>query len=219
MSSPTPGCIPTPAGDVSIVVDGPASDRMVVLAHGAGADLNSDFMATMARHLVDHGLGVCRFNFSYMEKGKRAPDRGPVLEDTYAAVAAFLVGELQPEKLILGGKSMGGRIASQIVAAGQRAEGLVFFGYPMHPPGRPERMRDAHLRDVGAPMLFVTGTRDSFCPIDTLEAVRKKLPGPTEVVVVSDGDHSLKVRASSGRSTAVAWAEAASAASTWIKAL
>jgi predicted alpha/beta-hydrolase family hydrolase len=112
---------------------------------------------------------------------------------------------------------MGGRIASY-VGTTTDVSGLVFLGYPLHPPGRPDRMRDAHLAEVRAPMLFVEGTRDPFCPLDTLETVRARLPR-SSLVVIEDGDHSFKVRKSSGRSTRDAWDEAVDAVASWVNQL
>ena len=210
----------TPAGEISLVLDGPrSSPALVVLAHGAGGDMSSAFMEVAARGLAGAGLEVCRFNFAYMEKGKKAPDRQPVLEETYRVLAESMQERLGGRKLVLGGKSMGGRIASHIAASGTDCDGLVFLGYPLHPPGRPERLRDEHLRDVRVPMLFVEGTRDPFCPLPTLERVRKKFKAPTEVVVIDDGDHSFKVRKSSGRSTEEAWEEVVAAVARWVEAL
>ena len=114
--------------------------------------------------------------------------------------------------MVLGGKSMGGRIASNIAASGSAVEGLVFFGYPLHPPGRPERIRDAHLKDITCPMLFIEGTRDPFCPLDTLKKVLAKVPAATSTHVIEGGDHSFKVPKSSGRSTDDAWDEVVDAA-------
>ena len=177
--------------------------------------MKSDFMATMASALGSEGFRVCRFNFLYTELGKKAPDRQPVLEETYDSVLeAVRSGH---DKVVIGGKSLGGRIASMIVAQGARVDGLVFLGYPLHPPGRPERIRKTHLPDIKSPMLFVEGTRDPFCPLETLGEVRAELTAPTEVAIIDDGDHSLKVRKSSGRSTVEAWAEAAAAVSDWLR--
>ena len=207
--------IDTPAGPVSAVFDGPKdAASLLVLAPGAGADIHSDFMSFFADCLGGNGLRVCRFNFRYLEMGRKAPDRQPVLESTYAAVAGFLAAE--PGRVYLGGKSMGGRIASHVAASGTACDGLVFLGYPLHPPGKPEKLRDAHLHDVKVPMLFVEGTRDPFCPLTTLETVRAELPAPSEVHVIEGGDHSLKVPKSSGRSAQDAWAEACSAIAAWI---
>jgi len=176
-------------------------------------------MAFMADSLVDRGLQVARFNFAYIEQGRRAPDKPDVLEGTFRAVIDALDKQRSGKNLVLGGKSMGGRIASQVVASGTQADGLVFHGYPLHPPGKPERIRDAHLHDIKVPMLFVEGTRDPFCPLATLEKVLAKLPAPTDVAVIHDGDHSFKVRKSSGRSTKDAWTEAADMTARFISAL
>lgn len=209
----------TEHGAVSLGLDGdPGARHVVVLGHGAGGGMNSDFMTAAARGLAARGLLVCRFNFAYLERGRKSPDKAPVLESTFRAIIDH-VGTSEAQILVLGGKSMGARIASQIVAQGVDAAGLVFFGYPLHPPGRPERMRDAHLGSINSPMLFVEGTRDPFCPLDTLERVRGKLSAPTDLVVIEDGDHSFRVRKSSGRSTDAAWTEAVEAAAEWVKAL
>ena len=208
--------IKVPAGEVSVAFDGPEkAPVLLVLAPGAGAPLTADFMVEIARMVAAEGVRVCRFNFVYQEVGRRAPDRQPVLEETYRAVLdAVRQGS---DRVVIGGKSLGGRIASMIAAAGAPADGLVLLGYPLHPPGRPERIRKAHLPDISVPVLFVEGTRDPFCPLDTLEEVRRELTAPNEVAVIDDGDHSFKVRKTSGRSTQEAWAEAAAAVVDWIR--
>lgn len=208
----------TSAGDVTLVVDGPTRPtEIIVLGHGAGASLDSPFMDFFAERLATGERAVARFNFSYMEQGKRSPDRQEVSERTYAEVVEHVRSSLRPQRLFVGGKSYGGRIASHIVASGTPADGVIFLGYPLHPPGRPERIRDAHLYEIAAPMLFLTGTRDPFCPLPTLDKVKANLRAPTNVVVIEDGDHSLKVRKSSGRDTETAWSEAASAIGDWLK--
>jgi uncharacterized protein len=211
--------VTTPGGDVSVIVDGSErSQATVVLAHGAGADMNHAYMEAFARGLAAKDLTVYRVNFLYSRQRKKAPDRQAVLEETYNAVLDF-IRESIDGPLFVGGKSMGGRIASHIVAEGAVADGLVFLGYPLHPPGRPDRIRDEHLAAIKIPMLFVEGTRDPFCPLDTLDKVRSGLPGQTDIVVIDDGDHSLKVRKSSGRSTDEAWQEAIAAIARWISEL
>jgi predicted alpha/beta-hydrolase family hydrolase len=208
--------ISTEAGEISVVLDGPERfDPLLLLAHGAGGGMHNAFMDTMAAGLAAREVDVLRFNFAYSERGKKSPDRGPILEQTYRDVVEHVRSELSPGRLFVGGKSMGGRIASQVVAGGLDVDGLVFLGYPLHPPGRPERLRADHLVDIEVPMLFVEGTRDPFCPLETLEAVREGLKAPTKVAVIHDGDHSLKVRKSSGRSTPEAWAEAVEAIVEW----
>lgn len=211
--------IETPAGPVSAALALPKNaDSLLFLANGAGADMHSDFMSFVADGLAANGVAVCRFNFCYQEKGRKTPDRQALLEETFGAV----IEKIAPSwdgPTVLGGKSMGGRIASHLAASGQVTDGLVFFGYPLHPPGRPERLRDAHLHDVKVPMLFIEGTRDPFCPLETLEKVRTDLPSRTEVAVIDDGDHSFKVRKSSGRSLEDAWTEVITVASSWIRSL
>jgi predicted alpha/beta-hydrolase family hydrolase len=178
--------------------------------------MHHPFMATAADGLAQKGHRVVRFNFVYAEAGRKGPDRQPVLEATYRAVIDHLKAI---DKLVIGGKSMGGRIASHLAASGTEADGVLFLGYPLHPPGKPERIRDEHLHDITIPMLFIEGTRDPFCPLDTLERVRKELRAPTEVAVIEDGDHSFKVRKSSGRSTDDAWNEVVEAAAMWVERL
>lgn len=207
--------VTTSEGEVSVVIDGESSGRLLVLGHGAGADLNSDFMRTIAQGISAAGIATARFNFAYTEQGKKRPDPQPRLEATFADVIRALRERLDPHRLFIGGKSMGGRIASH-VAAGGSVDGLVFLGYPLHPPGRPERIRDAHLYELQVPMLFVEGTRDPFCPLDTLEKVRGKIASVTEVAVIDDGDHSFKVRKSSGRSTPDAWREVVQVVVGWV---
>ncbi|MDQ4065690.1 MAG: alpha/beta fold hydrolase [Actinomycetota bacterium] len=207
----------TAAAQITVVVDGPQEPREVlVLAHGAGASLDSPFMDFFAEALSSDTRAVARFNFAYMEVGRKSPDRQEVSERTYAEVVDHLRSTVEPKRLLVGGKSYGGRIASHAVASGMQVDGLVFLGYPLHPPGRPDRIRDAHLYDIATPMLFLAGTRDPFCPLPTLEKVVANLIAPSEVAVIDDGDHSLKVRKSSGRDTEAAWSEAARAIDDWL---
>jgi len=194
-----------------------SASSVLILAHGAGADMNHEYMAYFADKLGSDDLAVARFNFRYTDEGRRSPDKQPILEETYREAVQQVTDERSPGSLFLGGKSMGGRIGSHIVADGTQADGLVYLGYPLHPPGRPERIRDAHLDDIKVPQLFVEGTRDPFCPLETLAEVIGKRRLKADVVVIDDGDHSLKVRKSSGRSTEQAWDEAIGAIATWIK--
>lgn len=203
-----------------MTLEGPSSaPALVVLAHGAGAGMTSEFMERIGAGIAAHGMQVCRFNFLYMERGRKAPDKQAVLEQTWTEVVDALRRRSQsPRLLFLGGKSLGGRIASNVVAAGVPAAGLVFLGYPLHPPGRPDRVRETHLLELTVPMLFVEGTRDPFCPLPALQGLRARLRAESSLVVIDDGDHSLKVRRTSGRTTADAWDEAAEAASSWVQA-
>ena len=181
------------------MIDGHADGAVtVVLAHGAGAPMDSPFMQRMAEGLAGHGLRVARFEFPYMqarrEQGKRKPPNpAPVLHKHWLEVIERLGGA---QDLVIGGKSMGGRIASMLAdQAGVR--GLVCLGYPFHPPGRPERLRTAHLAELKTPTLIVQGTRDALGNRE--EIAGYSLSEAIRIVFIEDGDHSLKPRKSSGR--------------------
>lgn len=191
----------------------------IILGHGAGAGQLTPFMQLFAKGLAARGLDVVTFNFVYMEQRKKVPDRNDKLELCYRAVidAASRHKKLKGNRLAIGGKSMGGRIASQVLAyfannptATDDQEGiagtwltptvcgLVSLGYPLHPPGRPDKLRDAHLKDIKAPMLFIQGSRDAFGTEDEIRAVIKRLKLPATLYAIEGGDHSLKVPKSSG---------------------
>jgi uncharacterized protein len=209
--------IPTPSGDVSVALEGSSHPKqLVLLAHGAGGSMDTDFMRFFASGLADDTRAVARFNFPYMEQGRKSPGTPKASEGAFFAVAEALATKLSPKVMFVGGKSYGGRIASHVVAQGLPADGLLFLGYPLHPPGKPERIRDEHLKTITCPMLFVEGTRDPFCPLETLASVRDELPAPTDVLVVEDGDHSLKVRRTSGRTTEDAWRDACAGIDRWL---
>lgn len=173
----------------------------MILGHGAGANQLSGFMRLYAAGLAERGLDVVTFNFLYTEQGRKIPDPAPRLESCYRAVIDAVVKhkKLKGNRLVIGGKSMGGRIASQ-VAASQPADidGLVFLGYPLHPPGRPDKLRSEHLPKIKAPMLFVQGSRDAFGTKPEIEALIKKLKLPAELYSIEGGDHSFKVPKSAG---------------------
>ena len=175
----------------------------LILGHGAGAGQLHPFMRLFAAGLAERGIDTLTFNFVYMEQRRGAPDPKAKLEACYQAVmdAALKHKKLKGNLLAIGGKSMGGRIASQVAAQPQGAadiSALVFLGYPLHPPGRPDKLRDAHLPDIKAPMLFVQGSRDTFGTPDELTAVFKKHHLSPTLHVVEGGDHSLKVPKSLG---------------------
>lgn len=167
----------------------------LVLAHGAGAGQSSPFMVRFATGLASRGLDVLTFNFLYTEQRRRVPDRTGKLEACYRAAIAAARGvpALSGNVIYIGGKSMGGRIASH-VAAGESAEslsGLIFLGYPLHPPGKPDQLRAAHLAKIRAPMLFIQGARDPFGTPDELRPILDRLQAPVTLHVVENGDHSL----------------------------
>jgi uncharacterized protein len=173
----------------------------VVLGHGAGANQLSAFMVMIAQGLAARGFDVTTFNFVYKELGRSTPDPKARLESCYQAVikTAQTNRTLKKNRLVIGGKSMGGRIASQVAAvAPEGIAGLVFLGYPLHLPGRPDKLRDAHLKDIHAPMLFVQGGRDAFGTADEIRAVIKRLHLPAKIYEIEGGDHSFKVPKSLG---------------------
>jgi predicted alpha/beta-hydrolase family hydrolase len=188
--------------------DGPEDAPLtLILAHGAGAPMNSPFLNVVARGVAQGGARVARFEFPYMHARRTggragAPDRGPVLEEAWEEAIASLGGGA---RLAIGGKSLGGRIASMVAdRAGVR--GLVCLGYPFHPPGKPERLRTKHLEDLRTPALIVQGTRDIFGSREDVAGYR--LSPSIRVAWLEDGDHSFKPRAASGRTESQNLAEA-----------
>ncbi|GAA3702384.1 hypothetical protein GCM10022377_15030 [Zhihengliuella alba] len=176
---------------------GPSGKPTVVLAHGAGAGMEHPFMRGAAEGLARLGLRVLRFNFPYMDAGKKFPDRPPLAVGTWRSVMRF-AAEHVDGPLWAAGKSFGGRMASMAVAEGMEAAGLVYLGYPLHAPGKPEKLRDEHLYGLAVPQLFLQGTRDTFAQSDLLEGVVQRLeqdqPGRTRLVWIDGGDHSFAVK-------------------------
>lgn len=200
MSSPRLVTVSLELGDTTTALVYPAAHSpgaTFVLAHGAGAGQRSAFMASYAEALAALGIDVVTFNFPYTERGRRLPDRAPVLEACYTSVIDAVRRELPSadHTLVIGGKSMGGRIATHVAAARPdiTLAGLVLLGYPLHPPGRPEQRRDAHLPSVRRPMLFVQGERDTFGTPGELSPILGGLSPRPALHVVERGDHSFKV--------------------------
>ncbi|HXC72019.1 MAG TPA: alpha/beta family hydrolase [Pyrinomonadaceae bacterium] len=172
----------------------------VVLGHGAGANQSSGFMRMFANGLAARGLDVMTFNFVYMEQGRSVPDQKGKLEACFRAVleTALKHKKLKNNRLVVGGKSMGGRIASQVIAAEEKEPfhsevvGLVFLGYPLHPPGQSTKLRVEHLEHVGKPMLFVQGTRDALGTPDEIQPYIKNLRPAAKIYTIEGGDHSFK---------------------------
>lgn len=164
-----------------------------VLAHGAGAGQTSPFITSFAGGLAERGITTATFDFPYITARRKLPDRAPVLEAHWQRMIDLTRSQVPAVPLFIGGKSMGGRIASQVAAAEHAPiAGLVFLGYPLHPPGRPDKLRDAHLPRISEPMLFVQGTRDTF---GTASEIRQLLPRMQNATLheVAGGDHSFKV--------------------------
>jgi uncharacterized protein len=192
------------------------SPTSIVLGHGAGGNRRAPFMLRFAEALCASGRQVVLYNFPYSEARRKIPDPPGLLEATCAAVARHARRELGATRLVHGGKSMGGRIASQVVARGEPADGLVFLGYPLHPPGRPETLRDRHLPDVQAPMLFLQGTRDSFARWDLIADVVGRLGPRATLHRIEGGDHSFRVPRADGRSAGQVEDELAAATLAWL---
>jgi predicted alpha/beta-hydrolase family hydrolase len=170
---------------------GPAKATLV-LAHGAGAPQSHPWMVAMARAIAQRGIEVVTFNFLYTEGRRRAPDKPAVLEATWRAVIEAVHARCTPGRLGIGGKSMGGRIATQVAAEEDaRVDRLVLLGYPLHPPGKPAQLRVKHLPRVRAPMLFVQGSRDAFGTPAELTPHLAGLSSGTRLFVIEGGDHSL----------------------------
>ncbi len=199
------------------LVDGPADAEITLaLSHGAGSPMDSPFMTAMANRLAERGHRVVRFEFPYMaarrhDGRRRPPDRQPTLIATWRAVVAQLGGV---ERVVIGGKSMGGRMAS-LLAAEDGARGLVCLGYPFHPPRRPERPRVAHLADLRVPTLIVQGTRDPFGSV--AEVAGYPLSPFIQTVWIDDGDHDLEPRKASGRGHDDTLEEAAEAVDAFLR--
>jgi predicted alpha/beta-hydrolase family hydrolase len=191
--------IPASAATTALVyrADSHRQDATLILAHGAGAGQRSPFMVTFAEALSTAGLDVVTFNFLYIEQKRRVPDRGPALEACYRAVIDAVRSKLESARtfLAIGGKSMGGRIATQVVAtdASLPVDGVVLLGYPLHPPGKPAVRRDAHLPAVRRPMLFVQGSRDAVGTPGEFTDVLTRLSPPATFQTVEGGDHSFKL--------------------------
>lgn len=210
--------------EVSALWFRPANARwLLVLAHGAGAGMRHPFLGKLAAELAAVDVATFRYQFPYMERHRRAPDSPPVLTSTVRA-AAHAAAETAPDLPILaGGKSMGGRMTSQAAAEHppelEKVRGLVFFGFPLHPPGRPGTKRAEHLPQVRKPMLFLQGTRDQFADLDLLRPVRADLGATATLHVIESADHSFHVLKSSGKSDAEVLRELAQTVRSWAEGL
>ncbi len=200
------------------------ADRAVLLAHGAGSDMHAPALGAVAGELAGRGIPVLRFDFPYRTRGKQAPDRPAVLEAATREAAAELARRtgLAPERLVLGGRSMGGRYCSLVV--GDEGDpvpalGLLLLGYPLHPAGKPERLRTEHFPRLDLPVLLVSGTRDALAPRASLERQAQAIPGPVTHHWLESGDHGFRPLKRSGRTHDDLLAEAASVSVEWVEAL
>ena len=210
-----------PVGDISVsalLIRPPDAKALYVFAHGAGAGMTQKSMVSNAEGLAARGIATLRYQFPYMERGSKRVDPPRVAHATVRAAVAE-AARLAPDlPLFAGGRSFGGRMTSQAQAeaALRGVRGLAFLGFPLHPAGKPGIERAAHLEQVHIPMLFVSGDRDALAELHLLGPVIEGLGGRATLHVIRDADHSIKVRASSGRSSAEAEAEALDAMAEWM---
>lgn len=215
--------VPHEIGRVAAVWDRPRSTpraRSVLLAHGSGADLHSDFLEAMASGLCARGFPVLRFRYPYMERMaregvRRPPDRSDALEAAHAAVLAWLLEQDQGRRPILAGKSLGGRMSTHLAAKGADAAALLLLGYPLHPSGKPERLRREHFPALVQPALFLQGTRDDLCDLQLLRGALSSYGGQATLCVIDGADHSFEVLRRSGRERDDVWAEMLDAMDRW----
>ena len=211
-------------GKVSAVLSGPdqlgvSNKTGVIFAHGAANDMHNSLIVAVADSLAMAGYTTLRFNFPYKEKGKKSPDpESTLIRAWQGAVSHLLNNDRFPvNRVVAAGKSMGGRIASQMVAADQMAvEALIFLGYPLHAPGRIDKLRDSHLYKIKKRLLFFAGTRDPLCNLEKLGEVLRRLPGPYDLEIVDGGDHSFKLPKSSSKSKELVYQQIAEKCLQWL---
>jgi len=195
-----------------------------VMAHGSGAPMSSTFMEEIAARIADAArFAVLRFNYAYAEimvrtGGRRPPERRPALDAVHEAALGAARERYPDLPLVGGGKSLGGRISTLLAAEGAQLDGLVLLGYPLHPPGKPERLRVEHFPEVTVPTLFLQGTRDALADLDLLRPALERFAGPRTLHVVEGGDHSFAVLKRSGRAPGEVLDEIALAVSEWADA-
>lgn len=191
----------------------------VIFAHGAANDMYNPLIRFIAQGMHQAGYLTLQFNFLYKEKGKKSPDPQAKLVQTWQSVYHFLSNhpKFSPQTIVACGKSMGGRVASQMVAEGQLSVScLIFLGYPLHAPGKKDQLRDAHLYRIHIPMLFFAGTRDALCDLDRLNTVLDRLTAPWDLEIIEGGDHSFQVPKTHPVSQDDTYAQILQAAMSWL---
>jgi predicted alpha/beta-hydrolase family hydrolase len=191
-----------------------------ILAHGAANDMNHPLLVAMAEGLCQSGSVTMRFNFLYREKGRKSPDSQKILVQTWSRVFSHfrVYTGINSENIIVVGKSMGGRVASQMVADNLlETKRLIFLGYPLHAPGKKENLRDAHLYQIRVPMLFFAGTKDPFCDLSLIKGVVEKLGGRAELEIIDGGDHSLSLKKRSDGSQSEVYDRVLARCQAWLK--
>lgn len=211
-------------GNISGILTLPEKDQnrtAIIVAHGAGNDMQTPLITSFCRGLAASGCFALRFNFLYTEHGRKSPDKQEVLVETWEYAFQCAREELgsMVDSWIGAGKSMGGRVAAQMVAEKcLPVDGLIFLGYPLHPQGDTEKLRDAHLYKIAVPMLFFAGTRDSLCNMDKLSAVLSNLRAPWDLHTVDKGDHSFHVPKSTGVTEEEVYKQIIEKAVSWLSA-
>jgi len=189
-----------------------------VCAHGAGGHMADRGMERIAAMLAAVGVEVWRFNFLYREKGLRRPDAMPALTECFEAVVAHVREATTPKRLLIGGRSMGGRVASMMTSEGFACDGLLLLAYPLHPPGQPEKKRVAHLPRIRVPVLCFNGTRDAFCTREWMDRALAPLGSRWTMHWLEGADHSFRVLRSSGREEAEVYREVGEVTGPWLRA-
>lgn len=210
------------AGEVSALLLRPAdASQLLVLAHGAGAGMRHPFMENLAGELANVGVATLRYQFPYVEAHRRVPDAPARLEATVVAAVGAAASAAPGLPLLAGGKSMGGRMTSQAAARHllDMVRGLVFFGFPLHPPNRPGTKRADHLTKVPMPMLFLQGTRDTLADLELLRPICTGLGSRTTLHVIDGADHSFHVPKKSGKSDHEVLRELAATAASWAETI
>ena len=199
--------------------DGQTAWEHFIYVPGAGSNINDGFGRYLANRLLASGITTVRFQFPYMEAGKRRPDSPRLLESTWREVIETVRLEVSgASKIVAGGRSMGGRIASQVVVQDTAVDALALFAYPLRPPGNPERVRNGHFPNIGIPTLFCSGTRDSFGTPEELKAAAAEVSNST-VHLLEGADHGFAVLKSTGKSREDGWSEAVDALLDWLQPL
>jgi predicted alpha/beta-hydrolase family hydrolase len=200
-----------------LLLNPPVSKALLVLGHGAGAGMRHPFMEALGRELAGVGVATFRYQFPYMEDRRRVPDSPLVLTSTVQAAVRTAAEEAPGLPVLAGGKSMGGRMTSQAAAEGklEGVRGLVFFGFPLHPPKRPATKRGEHLSGVRVPMLFLQGTRDDLADLTLLRSIVKGLGALATMHVIDGADHSFHVLKSSGNTDSAVVRELAETTARW----
>jgi uncharacterized protein len=210
------------AGEVSAILMRPANARwLLALAHGAGAGMTHPFLEKLARELASVGTATFRYQFPYMEQRRRVPDSPSVATATVAGAVRAAAKAAAGLTLFAGGKSFGGRMSSQAASQGllEGVKGLVFFGFPLHPPNKPGTKRAEHLAKVQVPMLFLQGTRDTLADLNLLGPICRELTSPATLHIIETADHSFHVLKSSGKTDADALQELAETTASWAENL